>query len=258
MTLRYSTGLRDFLGKFGSLADALQNGEIKLYTGAQPASADAAPTGTLLCTITDNSGARTAEVRASGTVTLTGGAGGSVDAVTVNGVDVLGASVPFNGTLAQTATDVAAQINRHKSAPNYQASAAGAVVTIKALPGAGASANTFVVAGTLTTITASYANLSGGVSPVNGLKFDAPSSGAMDIYTAQVWSGLNAAPGGVAGWFRFTGSVADSGVVDTTESQIRLDGSVSTTGADLDLNNTTLAAAATTRITAATATVPAQ
>lgn len=257
MTLRYSTGLRNFLAKFGSLADALQNGQIEIYTGAQPSSADAAPTGTKLCTVTASSLARTAEVRASGTVTITGGAAGSVDAVTVNGVDVLGASVPFNGTLAQTATDVAAQINRHKSAPNYEASAVGAVVTIKALPGAGASANGFAVSATLTTITASFANMAGGVNPVNGLKFDGPSSGEMDIYEAQVWSGENVAAG-VAGWFRFTGSVADTGLVDSAGTQIRLDGSVSTTGADMNLNNTTLALAATTRITAATATVPAQ
>jgi hypothetical protein len=257
MSLRYSTGLRNFLAKFGGLADALQNGQIELRTGTQPTSADAAPTGTLLCTLTDNAQARTAEVRPTGTVTLTGGAGGSVDAVTVNSVNVLGAAVPFNGTLAQTAADVAAQINRHKSSPNYEASAAGAVVTIKALPGVGTQANGYVVTATLTTVTASYANMSGGVNPVNGLKFDKSTDGEMDLYLNQIWSGVNAADG-VAGWYRFTGSVADSGLVDTTATQIRLDGSVSTTGADMNLRNTTLAVSATTRITAATATVPAQ
>lgn len=257
MTLRYSTGLRNFLAKFGSLADALQNGEIKVYTGAQPSSADAAPTGTLLCTITANAQARTAEVLATGTVTLTGGASGSVDAVTVNSVDILGGVVAFNGTLSQTAADVAAQINRNKSSPNYQAEASGAVVTIKALPGTGTQPNGYVVSATLTTITASYANMAGGVAPANGLKFDGPASGVMTIYEDQVWSGENVA-NGTAGWFRFTGSVADSGVVDTDGEQIRLDGSVSTTGADMNLNNTTLASGATTRINTGTATVPAQ
>jgi hypothetical protein len=183
MTLRYSTGARNFLANLGGLADMLQNGQIELRTGAQPASADAAPTGTLLCTITDNAQARTAEVRATGTMTLTGGAAGSVDAVTVNSVDVLGASVPFNATLTQTAADVAAQINRHKSSPNYEATSSGAVITIKALPGTGTQPNTYVVAGTLTTITASYAAMASGVAAANGLKFDAPSSGEMDIYT---------------------------------------------------------------------------
>lgn len=256
MTLRYSTGLRNFLARYGSLADALSNGEIRVYTGAQPSSADAAPTGTLLCTITNNAGARIAEVVATGTVTLTGGAAGSVDAVTVNSVDILGASVPFNGTLTQTASDVAEQINRNKSSPNYRATAAGAVVTIYALPGTGTQPNGYAVAGSLTTITASYANMAGGVAAVNGLKFDDPASGAMDIYANQVWSGTNVTDG-VAGWFRFTGSVADAGAVDTTGTVIRLDGAVSTSGSDMNLNNTTLASGATTRISSGTATVPA-
>lgn len=257
MTLRYSTGLRDFLARFGGLADALQNGEIRIYTGTQPASADAAPTGTLLCTITNNAQARTPEVRASGTVTLATGAAGSVDQITVNGIDILGGSVPFNATLAQTASDVCDQINRNKSAPDYQATVSGAVITLKALPGAGASPNGFVVTGSLTTLTATYANMAGGVAPVNGLKFDPAVGGVMAGYKNQVWSGVNVADG-VAGWFRFTGSVADSGALDTTESQIRLDGAVSTAGADLNLNNTTLANTATTRISSATATIPAQ
>lgn len=256
MTLRYSTGLRNFLAKYGSMGDALQNGKIEIRTGSQPASADAAPTGTLLCTITDNAGTRTAEVCASGTVTLTGGASGSVNTVTVNSVDILGGAVSFNSTLTQTAADVAAQINRNKSSPNYRAESSGAVVTIYALPGTGTQPNGYAVSATLTTITASYVNMAGGVAPVNGLKFDDPVNGETTIYGAQVWSGVNAAAG-VAGWFRFLGSEADSGIADTTGTEIRVDGSVSTTGADLNLNNTTLALSATTRVTSATMTVPA-
>jgi hypothetical protein len=145
MTMRLSTGLRNFLNKQGGIDDALRNGIIEIYSGAQPPSADAAPTGTLLAVISTNSGAVTSEVLASGTLTLTGGAAGSVDTVTVNGVDVLKGSVPFNGTLNQTAADVAAQINRSKSAPDYTASAAGSVITISALPGAGSSPNGFSV-----------------------------------------------------------------------------------------------------------------
>lgn len=257
MTLRYSTGARNFLAKFGSLADMLQNGQLEIRTGAQPSSADAAPTGTLLCTLTANSAARTAEVRPTGTMTLTGGAGGSVDAVTVNGVDILGGSVPFNGTLAQTASDVADQINRHKSSPNYEARASGAIITIKAMPGVGTQANTYVVAGSLTTITASYAAMSGGVNAVNGLKFGEPADGEMGIYEDQIWSGLNVA-GGTAGWFRFIGAEADSGALDSSAVALRVDGSISTTGADMNLNNTTFAQDATTRINGATATIPAQ
>lgn len=255
MALRMSTAMTNFINSLGSYNDALWNGELRIRTGAQPASADAAETGTLLCTITDNAAARTAEVLATGTVTLTGGAAGSVNTVTVNSIDILGAAVPFNGTLNQTATDVAAQINRWKSSPNYTASASGAVVTIKALPGTGASVNAFAVSATLTTITATYANLSGGVAAVNGLKFDFSAAGIAAIYAGQTWAGNNVA-GGVAGWFRYCGSVADAGALDSTATYLRVDGAISTAGAEMNLNNTTFANLARTTLNEALATVP--
>lgn len=256
MALRYSDGLRNHMAKYGSFADALNGGEIRIYTGAQPSSANAAPTGTLLCTITDASAARTAEVLATGTVTLTGGASGSVDSITVNSVNILGAAVPFNGTLNQTAADVAAQINRNQSTVDYTATAAGAVVTISAKRGTGASPNTFVVAGSATTITASYANMAGGVTAVNGLKFDYASGGVMNAYPNQKWSGNNVADG-QAGWWRFTGSVADSGAVDTTGTQIRVDGAVTSTGSELSLSSSSFVNGAETRVVTAQATTPA-
>lgn len=63
MAWRLSTGLRNkLLGAAsgqGSLQQILANGQIRIYTGPQPASADAAETGSLLCTITLGSGAMT-------------------------------------------------------------------------------------------------------------------------------------------------------------------------------------------------------
>ncbi len=46
-----------------------------------------------------------------GSVELTGGAGGSVDTVTINGVDILTGAVAFNTDLATTSVDVANNIN---------------------------------------------------------------------------------------------------------------------------------------------------
>src|SRR5574340_759925 len=144
MTLRLSSGARNFVLQHGSLKKAFQGGKILIYSGAQTSSADAAPTGTLLCTVTKSSGAHTAEVQASGPVTLTGGAAGSVDTVTVNSVNILtNGAVPFNTSLTQTAADLAAAINLSESYPEYTATSSGAVVTIKAARGAGAAPNTF-------------------------------------------------------------------------------------------------------------------
>lgn len=255
MTLRLSTALRNIVLDGGSVKDALQGGKLLIYSGAQPATADAAPTGTLLATITTNSGAHTAEVQATGTVTLATGAAGSVNTVTVNGVNVIDAAVPFNVSLAQTATDLAAAINLNRSSPNYTASASGAVVTIKAMRGAGAGANGFVVTGTLTTMTATYANLSAGVTPVNGLSFGAAAAGVLPKHLVETWSGIAAATG-TAGWFRHQSSIADSGLVDSTESQVRLDGAISTSGSQLNMSSTTITATATQTITAYPVTLP--
>jgi hypothetical protein len=257
MTFRLSTGIRNFLNKQGSIDDALRNGWIEIYTGAQPTSADSAATGTLLCTISNASGALTREVLATGSVTLSTGAAGSVNTLTVNGVEVMGVAVPFNGTLAQTAADVAAQINRNRSVPDYTASAAGAVVTISALPGTGTTPNGFVVASTVTTITKVDANMAGGVASVNGLKFDVASGGVMTKLATQTWSGVNG-NSGTAGWFRQYGSVADASGLDSVGVALRIDGSVATAGAEMNLSSTTFTAAATTTLSAWGMTVPAQ
>lgn len=115
------------------------------------------------------------ETPASGKVVL-GGTQGSVSSITVNSIEVLGKPVPFNTTLAQTAADVATQINSFASdpaytagAPKYSASSAAAVVTIAAGSGTGASPNGYAVAATVTTatgdtLTATTSAMAGGVT----------------------------------------------------------------------------------------------
>jgi hypothetical protein len=256
MTTRISTGLRNYVAAGGSYAQAFQNGRIEIYSGAQPATADAAVTGTLLCTLTDNAGSFTAEVQATGTVTLTGGASGSVDTVTVGGYNLIDAAVAFNTSLTQTATDLAAAINNSKKYPDFTATSSGAVVTIKAPLGMGTVGNSLTVTAGLTTITASYANTSGGVSPVNGLKYGTPVAGVLAKLSSQTWSGVNAASG-TAGYFRQYGSVADAGGADATETVIREDGAIATSGSQLNMTSTSLTAAATTTLSAWSRTFPA-
>ena len=256
MTLRYSQGATNYLAQHGSFKDAFNNGKLEIYTGSQPASADAAPTGTLLCTITASSGTRTAEVLSVGTVTLSSGAAGSIDTLTVDGISIIDAAVAYNTSLTQTAADLAAAINQNVSSPDYTASSSGAVVTIKAKRGSGAAPNGFVVTGTATTLSLSYGNMASGVAAVNGLKFGTAAAGVIAKLASQTWSGVNAASG-TAGWYRFSGSVADSGVADTAESQIREDGAIATSGAQLNLSSTTLTKDATTTIDTWTRTVPA-
>lgn len=257
MTIRISSALRNHIMQHGSLKNALQGGKLLIYTGGQPATADTAPSGTLLATITSASLAHTNEVRATGTMTLTGGASGSVNTVTVDSINLIpNGAVNFNTSLTQTATDLAAAINAGQSSPEYTAEASGTVVTISAMRGAGTAANGLVVTATLTTITASYANMSGGVDSVNGLRFGNAAAGSVAKDATQTWTGV-AAASGVAGWARFVGAVADSGLADATETQIRLDGSVAVSGGDIAMGNTTVQSGATQTVASFSVNIPA-
>lgn len=255
MTLKLSAGLRNLINSGCSLKDALQGGEIQIYSGAQPATAEAAPTGTLLATITDASGARTAEVLSTGTLTLSTGASGSVNTVTVNSVSIMDTAVPFNTSLTQTAADVATMINNSVSVPEYTATSSGAVITIIAKRGSGSTPNTFAVAATVTTITTANSAFAGGVSAVNGLKLGVSAAGVLPKRSSQTWSGT-AVASGTGGWFRFVGAVADPGTLDATESTIRMDGAVSTSGAQLNMSNTGIVATATQTINSFPITLP--
>ena len=97
---------------------------------------------------------------ATGSVTLTGGAAGSIDDITVDGVSIMSAPVAFTTNLSTTATAVAANITAHTSVPNYTAVAVGAAVNITASAAGSASNGNIVVSAT--TITTTKVNMGGG------------------------------------------------------------------------------------------------
>ncbi len=107
-------------------------------------------------------------VAATGTVTLTGGASGSVDSITVDGVELLSGSVPFNTNLSTTASDVATDINTGTGSHGYTATALGAVVTIAANASAGDTPNGYAVVATATTITVAETDMVGGSYALTG------------------------------------------------------------------------------------------
>lgn len=112
----------------------------------------------------------TPEVRATASFTITGGTVSAgvnfVDAVRVDGVNTLSGDVDFDTDASTTATAVALAINSGTS--GYTAAAVGAVVTLSAPEGDGASANgrvlTVDVAGTVTV--GSITNFASGVDEI--------------------------------------------------------------------------------------------
>jgi hypothetical protein len=116
--------------------------------------------------------AAVAEVRATGTITITGGTSdpgvNTIAVLTVDGVNLLGVPVNFGLDNGATASLLAAEINNTTATSGYSASAAGAIVTITANPGTGAAPNTDVIAITPTgDVTATTSGtVSGGVAAV--------------------------------------------------------------------------------------------
>ena len=89
----------------------------------------------------------------------------------------------------------------------------------------------------------------------NGLEFDAPASGYVEKCSEEVWSGV-AGVTGTAGWFRFYANATDAGGASTTLP--RIDGSIGTSGADLNMSSTSIVATSTYTIDSFKLTLPYQ
>ncbi|WP_025915526.1 hypothetical protein [Herminiimonas sp. CN] len=90
------------------------------------------------------------------------------------------------------------------------------------------------VAGTLLGIVTKDAAAFVAGTPTNGLSFAVPVMGVVSKQPADNWKFIGLADG-TAGWFRLMGNAYDALGASTTLS--RLDGSVGTSGADLNLSN---------------------
>ena len=253
MTIRLSTALRNNLVGSTGVAASFTGGVIDVYSGTQPATADAAATGTLLGRVSIASTTFVAETPASATITLAGSSG-SVNTLNIGTFNIipLGA-VNFITDLATTAQALADAINRNGI---YRATypGTGAVVTVVAPPGTGDAHNGLALAATVTTMTAtSSGNITGGVDATAGIQWGVPVNGT--VSKLGVWS-FNGVAAGTAGWFRMKASAVDNDLASTT--LVRLDGSVAVSGADMSLSNIAIAVSAPTTIDSLTVTMPAQ
>lgn len=115
--------------------------------------------------------AAVAEVRATGSVEITGGSASAgvnqITSVTVDGTELLASAVDFVSDNTATANALAIEINNNSGNHDYVASASGAIVTLKAAVGTGATPNGDVVASTTAgDVTTTDTNMASGVTAV--------------------------------------------------------------------------------------------
>jgi len=155
--------------------------------------------------------AAVAEVRATGSVEITGGTAGAganrVTSVTVDSAELLATAVNWVGSHASTANALAVEINNNTVTHGFSASAASGVVTITAAIGTGATPNTDVVASTVSgDVTTSDTDMSGGVDAV---------AAVARIYTVDIGADEKA-----AGTVTVTGGTSSAGVNKTSSITI--------------------------------------
>jgi hypothetical protein len=92
-------------------------------------------------------------------------------------------------------------------------------------------------------------------SPANGLRLGTAASGAI-AKDANTWQGVAVATG-VAGWFRFYANATDAGAGDPTFLLPRIDGSIGTSGAQMNMSSTAITIGATITIDTFTITLDA-
>jgi len=173
----------------------------------------------------------------TGTVVLTGGTSGSVDGITVDGIEIMSGSESFESDLDTTAFNIALNISSNTSTPNYTATSSGSTITITSNE-TGEEVNGLVVLASPTSITTSTTNMSGAIndsfqwSDDNGISFSSDvnisttaqilSSGATITFANKKghllddeWNFYLRAKFGnnndrAYGWFRFAGAIGET------------------------------------------------
>jgi len=257
MAPKHSTGLRNFLLGEGSVRKCFEDGVIKVYSGAAPASADAAIVGTLLCVFTKDSQPVSADEESTekqALIDITVAGVGATVIVAINGVDYTYTVLAADDTLRKVARKVARMLHK---IPEIEAIAAasgdtdGKVAVKSRIAGL-----SFTIAkgggGGGGTATWSLTDNTIANARSDALQFGAPSNAVMQK-ASEVWSGV-VLVNGTAGYFRLV-RPSDDGAQSTLQERIQ--GSISTSGADMNMSNVNLAAGATETIENFSLTIPA-
>ena len=237
MSIARTTALRNLLTLGYGIKEALNDGVIYVFSGTQPSDPDATNDGTLLLKFTVNGNEYTDPEMSKAAISIGGAPAGTLDTITVGGMsfNLLSKPIPYNSTALQTASDIADNINAKQNPINITAEQDGDNVILRAPYWLGALADGLVfattVSGSLTATSSGVFN--DGVNAVNGLNFGDVATNGQINKTGDLWQATGLT-NGTASYFRFVagGSTYDG----SSGNDIRFDGSVGTSNADLALS----------------------
>jgi len=248
MAEKFSTGLVDYLLKEACLKKAFEDCIIKMFSGTAPGTADEAEGGaTLLCKLTKGSVAvdpTEVSIAKQSMIEITVASVGNTVIVAINGVDYTYTVLAADDDLRKVARKVALMLDgipelhaialASGSADGkiaVQSRIAGLSYTIAKGGGGGGGTATWTLTDDL------IAN-----SRCDALQWGNVSAGKISKEAGNAWSGVNLA-NGVASWFRVI-LPGDDGLLSTT--QLRIQGAIATSGAEINMNSTTFTKDATT------------
>ena len=252
MALKLTTKLRNQILSGEDLRRIFEDAVINIYSGAAPATADLAATGTRLVTVSKASQAVSAgevSVAKEAKLQVTSHAGADIFTATINSVAYTFTNTPDAGTVIDVARAWAAVIDAQ--CPDVDAMASGTdTIYIRSKYKGVTFTITKSGTGTSTLTDDTTTNVLS-----DTIRFGAAVDGVISK-AAETWSGI-ADANGVAGYFRIQNS-ADTGVDDTSAKIFpRIQGSCGVSGTEMTLSNTTITSGAIQTIDTATITMPA-
>lgn len=251
MALKLSAGLRNFLTGEGTFRKAFEDGVLYIYSGTAPTDPNTAPSGVMLCKVTKSSGAVVANTRSTPklcTVTISGTPdAGDIVKLDLDGVNYYYTLVADDDSLAKVALKVARMLN---DSPHVAAIATGTTGVVY-VQSRFAGVDFTLTEETSTGITVEVsADIIANVA-LNTLRFGAPSTGVISK-TADIWSGVTAVTG-TAGYFRLVTSLDNLG---ESQTDMRIQGNISTSGAELNFSSINFVVGATQTIDTFAITLP--
>lgn len=259
MAIRRTTKLINELVKGFSVRDLLRDGRIAVYSGSQPSDADDAPTGTKLLEFTENGNTFSAATASLVAIAIGGSATGAITSITVGGMgfNLLSEEVAFTTSAAATTALIVDNINAYKNPLNIRAevSTSNVILFCPDWVGVGGNGLTFATSTTGSLTATSSGTFASGVNAVNGVNFSETVTGGTLSKDSVTWQGTGLSTG-TAGWFRFVaGGSTES---DAGSGEVRFDGTVGTSNADMIISATTITTDAVYTISTGTIIEPAE